>query len=218
MAILKPEQRNTWFTIPNQSLSIYMREAGFDLAIYDQYSEAVREEARRDTIKKAMYSLEWAFWELTGAELKHILHGVYVIRLSGGIEVKYEKGTSPVIYIGEGAVANRLKSHYDKKLFDFMASLSGVNFDFLVCEPWKKHHRGANAHRQVENLLLREFALRYGGLEGGNQYPLMNKISGSEHGFEMGSDWWKYPLQRYGRKPLWEIKPIERSGFEGALD
>ena len=139
MGTLKPEQRNTWFTIPNQSLSIYMREAGFDLAIYDQYSEAVRAEARRDTIKKAMYSLEWAFWELTGAELKDLRHGVYVIRLSGGLEIKYRNGTSPVIYIGEGAVANRLKSHYDKKLFDFMASLSGALLDLstlpLIARP-----------------------------------------------------------------------------------
>ena len=195
-----------------------MREAGFDLAVFDNYSAAVQREARKEAIRVAMEMLNWAFWEQTGEDLKDLSTGVYAIRLSGGIEVQYEKGSSPLIYIGEGNVFNRLKQHYEQKLFDFMASLNGANFDFFICEPWKKHYRNTDIHCQVEHDLLVEFAARYGGLSERYCYPLMNKIAGSNRRVEFEGDWWKRPLYRYGPQPSWTIRPLAESGFVGALD
>ena len=35
-------KKNHWYPVKNQSLAIYARDAGFDLAMYDEYSPQVQ--------------------------------------------------------------------------------------------------------------------------------------------------------------------------------
>ena len=210
-------KRNIWYKIRNQNLSIFMRDVGFDLAVYDYYPSEVKDEVKRLSINAALKSLRDDFEDQTGDKLKTISHGVYVIRLASGMSVEYSKGHSPVLYIGQGAVESRLKAHYHFKLFDFMRSLGSVNFDFYVCEPWKKYHRDGDYHQQVEYDLISDFATTYGGIEDSG-FPLMNKIKGSNKDIEATETWWRKPLKRSGSKINWILRPGPNSEFLGVFE
>ena len=214
---LNNNQKNTWYKLINQNLAVFMREAGFDLSVYDSYSSKVQEEAKRKSILVAVNSLRKAFWDVTESELKDVVYGVYVIRLSGNMSVKYHLGDSPIIYIGEGVVESRLRGHYNSKLFDFMRSLNGVNFDFYICEPWKKNRQKKDFHQQIEFELIKNFAETFGGLNVGDSFPLMNKISGKNKHVPVSGDWWKRPLRKSNRKTNWILEPGQNSDFVGSL-
>lgn len=212
-------KRNTWYKIPNQNLSVFMRDAGFDMTIYPSYSENVREEAKRKSIVHAIRSLRTEFAIQTGGhELKELKHGVYTIRLADGMCIKYPRGNSPLIYIGQGAVEARVRQHYHTKLFKFLLSLNGINFDFFVCEPWRRHYRGSDFHKQIEFELIRDFGENYGGLSSNGDFPLMNKIAGSPRNLEVSSNWWRTPLKRSGTKTEWVLSPGPNSEFVASLE
>ena len=66
-----------------------------------------------------------------GCDLTLIKRGVYVIALSNPLSIQYRERRSQVIYIGMGSILNRIKIHFETKLFDFMLDLAGADFDFL---------------------------------------------------------------------------------------
>ena len=210
-------ETNTWFRIGNQNLAVFMRDAGFDLAVFDQYSPEVQKAARKAAISEAMWSLEGEFEDQTDCELKDIEKGIYVISLADGLSVKYRKKHSPVIYIGIGKIHGRIKSHYEKKLFDFMKSLSGVNFNFHIATPKKKWHRKEDYHKAVEYFMLEEFSEQTGGMNDKYRFPLMNKISGSNREIDEKDRWWATPLKNSRRPINWRIEPTDASGFIGGL-
>jgi hypothetical protein len=195
-----------------------MRDAGFDMSVFDKYSSEVQAEARKLSIKKALQSLRYNFEDKTSYPLGEIKRGIYVIRLSGSMSIKYQKGNSPILYIGQGNVENRIKGHYQTKLFDFMLSLKGADFDFFVCEPWKSHYRNNDFHKQIEFEMLSDFVENYGGISDRYCFPLMNKISGSNRNLESGERWWRKPLKRSGEKIDWILTPGPNSEFVGSLD
>src|ERR1700674_2510719 len=127
-------EKNTWYTVRGQSLAVYARNAGFDLAVYDKYSEEVQAELRDRSVKEALRAIDSACREQE-LDVYHVRRGVYVIALSNPLSMKYEHGRSQVIYIGMGNIMGRLKSHFNYKLFDFMLSLAGADFDFSVACP-----------------------------------------------------------------------------------
>ena len=103
------------------------------------------------TILEAIRSLRSEYLDMTGCPLQNLKKGAYVIRLSDNMSMFYgNRHHSPVIYIGHGSIETRLKKHYEDKLFDFMLSLNGMNFDFYVCEPWKPKYRRTDFHKQIE--------------------------------------------------------------------
>jgi len=53
-AEIKP---NHWYVIKNQSLARFAKYAGFDLALYDVYSAAARQELRKRSISEAIFSM-----------------------------------------------------------------------------------------------------------------------------------------------------------------
>lgn len=205
-------KNNEWYKITGQSMAVFMRDAGFDLTVYDNYSTRVQEEARKAAIKEAMYSLAWEFEAQTGADLEGIKRGVYVISIADGLSIKYEQKRSSVIYIGIGNICSRIKQHYEMKLFEFMKSLSGVNFNFHVAEPKKLYYRKNDYHQSVEYYMLERFKEEYG------QYPLMNKNSGSDKSVGEDEKWWRKPIKTTGQKIYWEISPTAASNFKGGLD
>ncbi len=216
--VLSNDQKNKWYKLRNQNLAVFMREAGFDISVYGNYSKDVQKEAKKRSIRNAIDSLRREFERQTDVGLNEVRRGVYVIRIAGGMSVRYRDGKSPVLYIGQGNLENRIKGHYDGKLFDFMLSLNGANFDFYVCEPWKSHYRGNDFHKQVEFNMIEDFAAHFGGVDEQHRFPLMNKIAGSDRGLEISSDWWRTPLKRSGNKTNWILEPGPHSQFAGALD
>jgi len=200
-------KENTWFTIRKQSLAVAARDAGFDLAIYEQYSEEVKTELRKRTIKSIMRQIAYAFEELTESDLSDLTQGVYVISLSPPLTITYEKKNSEIIYIGLGKVISRIDSHFGKSLFDFMQSLSGADFDFKFARPHLSYHK--DYYKHVEFRMLEYFRTSVGSL------PLLNSNAGSDRKISSDDEWWATPLKGAGKKPRWALTALKGSGFQG---
>lgn len=204
-------KKNHWYPVRNQSLAIYARLAGFDLAMYDEYSAKVQKELRARAVTEAMRSIQSACWERHGFDLSNLKSGIYVISLSNPLSIQYRKGRSQVIYVGRGNVVGRIKSHFEHKLFDFMLSLSGADFDFHFSQPARA---GTGEYfKHVEHSMLEYFKNSYAGMDDKRRFPILNKNAGTFMGYAAGEDWWKKPLKAQGKRPLWEIKPTDFSDF-----
>jgi hypothetical protein len=199
-------EENTWYNVRKQSLAVAARDAGFDLAIYNQYSEDVQAELRKRTVKSIMRQIAYAFAESTESELSELLRGVYVISLSSPLTLTYEKKNSEVIYIGLGNVISRVESHFKKSLFDFMQSLSGADFDFKFANPHRSHH--TDYYKHVEFKMLEYFRASVGSL------PLLNSNAGSDRDIPADDEWWATPLKGAGKKPRWALTALKGSGFQ----
>ncbi|MGC2423327.1 MAG: hypothetical protein WA666_03120 [Nitrospirota bacterium] len=204
-------KKNHWYVVKEQSLAVYARNAGFDLAVYEDYSTAVQAELKKRAVKEALYEIEVAC-EDQGFDIYSIKNGVYVISLSNPLSIQYGIRRSQVIYIGIGNTMNRIESHYNNSLFDFMKSLSGANFDFQFAHPALKGP-SKTYYKHVEYMMLEYFREQYCGDDNCMRYPILNKNAGSDKEFPGGTDWWKKPLKAYGKRPLWELKPTAFSDF-----
>lgn len=203
-------KNNSWYSVRGQSLAIYARNAGFDLAMYHDYSEQVQTELRSRAETEALHAIKTACEE-TDFDIARILDGVYVISLSNPLSIKYRNRRSQVIYIGRGNILGRIKSHFDNKLFDFMLDLAGADFDFYFARPALQ---GTSAYyKHVEHLMLEYFSEQYGGMDNTRRFPILNKNAGTNKKFTGGTDWWKKPLKASGKRPLWELQPTDFSDF-----
>lgn len=203
-------ETNEWVEIKSQSLAVFTRNAGFDLALYYQYSSEVQEELRYRTVKEALKQISLACNE-KGVDVYSIKKGVYVISLSNPLSIQYRKDKSQVIYIGMGNIMSRIKSHFENKLFDFMLGLSGADFDFHFALPALKGT--ADYYKHVEHLMLEYFCEQYNGLDDKKRFPILNKYAGNNKSYKAGNDWWKKPLKASGKRPMWELKPTNFSDF-----
>jgi len=189
-----------WWKLKDQSLALAAREAGFDLAMFSEYTVAVKAALKSATIKNAMDNIledfEWQY----SRRLETIKQGVYVICLSDPFTIKYEGGCSNIIYIGRGNISGRLKSHFEQSLFEVMMGLAGANFSFYLSEP--KDIDGEGYFKQLEHDLLASFRKGIGG----GKFPLLNKNAGSDQRLKLGRGWNK-PLKASGKKPTWAIAP-----------
>ena len=205
-------QNNNWYSVKNQSLAVYTRNAGFDLAIYDQYSLKIKEELRKKAIKNALIEIKNEC-QYQGFNISDVKEGVYVISLSNPLSLKYRHARSQVIYIGMGNITKRIESHFNHSLFDFMESLSGANFDFYFAKPARP---GPNKqyYKHVEHCMLEYFCEQYGGMDGLRRFPILNKNAGANKGIGPDNEWWKEPLKPSKKaKPLWELSPTDFSNF-----
>ena len=202
---------NQWWTIKDQSLAIYMRNVGFDLAVYSQYSPEVQTEARKWAIKQTMAGIKKSFEAEADFSLSDINKGVYVISLSTTLSIDYQNRWSPVIYIGLGNILSRIERHFNNSLFEFMQSLSGANFDFCFANPHKPYH--PDYHKHVEFQMLEYFSEKIGGIDNKKRFPILNKNAGANKHIDEGEDWWTTPLKATGKRPFWALKPTEHSDF-----
>ncbi len=203
-------RNNHWYSVRNQSLAIYARDAGFDLAMYHDYSEHVQNELRQRAVKEALYSIRSACDD-DDCNISNITKGNYVISLANPLSIRYRNGRSQVIYIGSGNIMVRIKKHFDYKLFDFMLSLAGANFDFYFARPSLRHT--STYYKHVEHLMLEYFSEQYGGMDDKRRFPILNKNAGINKKFPGGTNWWKKPLKASGKRPLWELNPTNFSDF-----
>ena len=204
-------KKNHWYHVKNQSLAVYARQAGFDLAMYSEYSEPVQLELRARAVKEAIKSIQSVCMEKHSFDLANITHGIYVISLSNPLSIQYRKGRSQVIYVGRGNIVGRIKSHFDYKLFDFMLDLSGADFDFHFSQPALSGT--GDYFKHVEHSMLEYFSEIYAGMDDKRRFPILNKNAGTFMGYAGGTEWWKKPLKAQGKRPLWEIKPTDYSDF-----
>ncbi|MDQ0068491.1 hypothetical protein J2W34_000265 [Variovorax boronicumulans] len=203
-------QNNHWYAVKNQSLAIYSRSAGFDLAMYETYDQRVKAELRKRAVEQALIAIQLACSDQK-FDVASIKKGVYVIALSNPLSIGYRYKRSQVIYIGRGNILGRIKSHFEKKLFDFMLSLSGADFDFYFARPARAGT--ANYFKHAEHLMLDYFTNQYGGIDDKRRFPILNKNAGNNQYFSEGSDWWKKPLKAIGHRPLWELWPTNFGDF-----
>ncbi len=199
-----------WWQVKNQNLAVATRKAGFDLAIYDQYSKSAQKELRKKSISESVEMLKDGFHEESKKKLSELKKGVYAICVSSPFTINYELKKSNIIYIGQGNVLGRLKTHFERSLFDFMQSLSGANFDFYIAEPRRRN--SPNFYRHVEFLLLQEFAEKIRG--GNRKFPLLNSNACSDQRIDDAGTDWKKPLETRGRRPRWILEPSKMDQFK----
>lgn len=209
-AITKKWHNNQWYSIKRRSLAIYARTAGFDLSMYEDYSKEVQAELRKRAVTAAMGDLE-SECEDRNFPVGDIKRGVYIISLSNPFAIQYEKHRSQVIYIGRGNIMGRVKSHFQLKLFDFMLSLNGAEFDFHFANPTSKGPDPAKTCVQIEHLMLDYFFNQYGS------FPILNKNAGHKANRKTPTDWWKEHLKAFGPRAKWALKPTKHGEFP-ALD
>lgn len=204
-------EKNDWYPVKDQSLAIYARNAGFDLAVYHDYSKPARAMLRKRAVKEALDAIDLECSE-QDLDIWSVKRGVYVIALSNQLSIKYRHRRSQVIYIGMGNVMTRIKSHFERTLFDFMLDLSGANFDFYFACPARQN--ATTYYKHVEYLMLKYFNEQYGGIDDSRRFPILNKNSGSNQHLAPGKkDLWKTPLKATGKKPLWELWPTDYSKY-----
>ncbi len=210
---------NEWIWVKRQSLATAAREAGFDLALFEKYSTETQTELRKKSVKYVLRNIADAYEEECEEELFEVKYGVYVIRLSAPFEIDYSTydedsdggfygGTSQIIYIGRGDVLDRLRDHFENKLFDFMQSLSGAEFDIQILNPSSDHHSKVDLHKQIEHDLLEAFTERVTDEDDG--FPLLNKKRGDDVNKKNCGTKWDHPLRKRDKRKIeWILKPTE---------
>ena len=209
---------NVWVWVRHQSLATAAREAGFDLAMFEQYSKDTQKELRKKSVRYVTRNIAEAYEKETGNDLEQVGYGVYVIRLASPFIVNYadsqcedggaDGSTSQIIYIGRGDVLGRLHSHFEKKLFDFMQSLSGAEFDIQILNPDSPHVSKTDLHKQIEHDLLKAFSEKVTCKPKG--FPLLNKKRGDDVGVTYCGEKWDHPLRKRDRRKIeWTITPTE---------
>jgi len=202
-----------WVKLRDLSLAKSTRAAGFDISVHENYSNETQQDLRKRAIKEILSEIDGRYWDEVGSELKEVRKGVYVIALSNPFTIEYDRAQSEIIYIGQGNICLRLKSHFEKSLFDFMESLSGANFNFWICEPKRKGGgKSKFYYKHIEYLLLEEFRASKQKENCAYPYPLLNKNAGSNKDIEPGKGWNK-PLKASGKRPTWVIKPTKYWSF-----
>ena len=149
--------------------------------------------------------------EKSGVRAVDLERCVYVIRLNGNICIKYPKGASPTVYIGEGNLKQRLKQH--EKWTSELVELVGP-FEFQVCITVPRVRKNAHAYKSVEAALINYFAVVY------RTTPLWNKQ------FETETSRYIYSEKSFkealnmgsGARYLWAIQPMKSSRFARVYD
>ena len=144
-----------------------------------------------------------------GANPKLIKRCVYVIRLDGNFCVRYPKGESPVVYVGEGKFGGRITSHrkWAAELEELVQKSS-----FQVCVASPRVRNNEDAYRDCEAALLQRFAKKF------HSAPLWNKQFEKRRflHYQYSQRQLDYALcKRSGAKYKWAIQPMRASMFYG---
>ena len=142
---------------------------------------------------------------LKPAQLKR---AVYVIRLNGDFCIKYPRGESPTIYIGEGNFSQRINSHrsWVKELEELVG---GFAFQVRIAIPRVKNNE--EAYLDCEAALLEKFGEIFGTA------PLWNKqYESRRNGYVYNSKQINQAICKgSGAKYKWAIAPMKSSSFYG---
>ncbi len=197
-----------WVQADKVSIRKAARTIGFDIEEIDNNLKHASDVLVRRTRAEVIYQLEDAWYDAKGDGFSEVL-GVYVISLTDNIFIDYGNNKiSPVLYIGQGRIKNRLSTHFQGSLFDFSRTLNDVNFKVYMGIATAKG-RG-ETYIDAEFRLIEHFEKTYGNK------PLLNNNRGIDtkrkHRWQSG---WNKPLKNSGklRACRWTIKP--RRGSKG---
>jgi len=199
-----------WTTTDLISVAEVADQLGFDLRKYDFQSAEVQAGMQKAIVDRIIHMIRQSWRDAFDPEphpsvdFNAIRNGVYVIAIGDGFGVRYPKGTSEVMYIGRGAIANRLRSHLNNWIFEMSRSLKDVSFRFYM--EMIGDGRSKGAFKDFEHFMLDGFHAKFG------DKPLLNKIHGRagtiDHAYE-GK--WNLPLDNRGKTYLWEINPTKKN-------
>ena len=136
-------------------------------------------------------------------DLLEVPHSVYVIRLANKFIIEYSnEKLSPVIYIGQGKLRDRLNTHRGW-LAKLQALLPQAEIEVKVCFP--RESDGKPLHKEYEAHLLLQFKSQFGQLplrnrkqqlnDGGKNFSVEGRQQALGHGI--------------GKKYTWSIKPLK---------
>lgn len=141
-----------------------------------------------------------------GLKPEALKRAVYVIRLNGDYCIRYPRGESPTIYIGEGNFGQRINSH--RKWVRELEELVG-DFAFQVRITIPRVKNNADAYLDCEAALLEQFGALFGTA------PLWNKqYESRRNGYIYNEKQMKQALCKgCGAKYKWTIAPMKSSSF-----
>lgn len=137
-----------------------------------------------------------------GIALDQLDRAVYIIRTTGKFAIDYLKKYSPVLYIGEGDLKQRLTQHKNwlKELSDLVGDFP---IEIVIAIPRARNN--SNIYKDMEADLLHKFKEIHG------LAPFMNKqmeYHGHCHNYEPKNEFTK-PLQvGHGKRIPWAISPL----------
>ncbi|MBA3015238.1 MAG: hypothetical protein KKD63_03840 [Proteobacteria bacterium] len=201
-------------------LGDYAKDFGIDINILSYYSDSqpfsefpwLESKVRNSILKDIEY-----YWEEEKEEnmssFANVKKGVYVITLMDNIGIEYGKEVSQVLYIGRGALKNRINDH----LKIWIPAITNSIYDFSLCF-WMtevKRRNNSDFFKEVESDLLWEFREKH------KTTPLQNKIMGADHNkYHNYKKGWKRPLWKMSKslKDGWAIKPLGENPWAIKLD
>jgi hypothetical protein len=144
---------------------------------------------------------------------KQLGRAVYVIRMTGDFLIAYEKGNSPVLYIGRGYLNQRLAAHIKNWRHEVRRFGSGVGGEIRVASPRRKKRQ--DFYKNVEADLLGQFANRYDSLPFFNR-RYEKKYGGRIHSYQREESKAMRGAIMIGKgyRPKWALKPTRaNTGF-----
>ena len=141
-------------------------------------------------------------------DYEQLSRAVYVIRLNGKFLIRYPWGKSPLVYIGEGDLPTRLKSHNAMK--SWMGELGSLldKATFKVGIACPRVSRAEDTYKDLEAHLLEVFANKYGCV------PLRNRQFESRlfnHSYSQKDV--KHALNPWqGKRYEWAVEPQPSMG------
>ena len=176
------KKREHWIKSRGISIRKAANDLGFEIDHLEKFEKRQQKRFRKQIVNSIVRELDedwekaretralWAFPE----QLRDVKKGVYVLCLDDRLCVSYKKKLSRVLYIGKGAIRERINGHLKLKLLDFFLQLPGIKFRFYMKQAKRANSPKFFAH--YEGHLLTEFEGMYG------EKPLFNKNAGQRGG------------------------------------
>ena len=94
-----------------------------------------------------------------GIREMHLSRSVYAIRLKANFGIKYPKGISPTLYVGEGHLKQRVEAH-KKWLCEMEKTFGDLSLQLAVATP--RVQNNSVAYKEVEAALIQFFLQNMG--------------------------------------------------------
>jgi hypothetical protein len=133
---------------------------------------------------------------------------VYVVRLRGDVAIAYGKEFSPVIYIGEGNAAGRLRSHA-RWISELLVAVPNAEVEIRVADCVRKND--PDLCQYVEADLIAAFVAKYKCLPWFNRQREKKYVGGREYENDVLTDFNQRIGKVQGSRYLWAIRPTNNN-------
>jgi hypothetical protein len=203
-----PKKREYWIESRGISIRKAANDLGFEIEHLEKFEKKQQKRFRKQIVNSIIRELDEDWEEARDArsllgfpeQLRDVKKGVYVLCLDDRLCVSYKKKLSRVLYIGKGAIRQRINGHLQQKLLDFFLELPGIKFRFYMKQAKRTNSPKFFAH--YEGHLLAEFEAIYG------EKSLFNKNAGQRGGKKPNKIGWKLPLKNVKADYKWAISSV----------